>query len=534
MFRFEAMIKKIGLAVLSALLLSLAWPARGVPILLFISLVPLFVLEHSIRKDDRRFKGTRFMLLTWLGFGLWNLATTWWIWNSTQPGAVVAIVCNAMFMAIVWRLYYFTRSVFGAQRGYAGLIFFWLSFEYLHLDWDLSWPWLMLGNGFAGWHFLIQWYEWTGVQGGTLWVLVSNIIVWEFIVLPGMERRRKAYFFPVIIVLLPCVISLVRYATWEDRGDKIGAAGIQPNIDPYQEKFRVSAEEQVEKLVYWSEAAVRQHPDIRVIVYPETSVPRAIWEHDLPKHPSLNPFSEWLQDKPDLGLILGIYSLRQIPPGEKIPISATQDRGGYWRDDHNSALYLDRSGRFDVYHKSKLVPGPEMLPFAELLAPVQDVMFGELGGLIGNMGRQSYRSVFRITDSEAIAAPIVCYESIYGEFVGDYVKAGANFLAVLTNDAWWGETAGHRQLLAYTKLRAIETRRSVIRSANTGISCTINQRGDVQNTLGYLQEGFVYGEISLNSHKTLYVKFGDFFGGISLLLSAMLLLYGLVYRRLKK
>jgi len=528
------MIQKLGFTILSALLLSLAWPARGIAPLLFVALVPLFALEYYVRQDQSGLKGTRILLYTWLGFGLWNLATTWWIWNSSQSGAVVAIVCNALFMAIVWRLYFFVRTVFGAQRGYASLVFFWLSFEYLHLDWDLSWPWLMLGNGFAGWHYLIQWYEWTGVQGGTIWILVANILVWECVVLPAIEGRRKAFFFPLLLILLPITGSLVRYFTWEEKGVQIGAVGIQPNIDPYQEKFRIGADEQVAKLLYWSEQAMIQHPEAKVIVYPETSVPRAIWEHELPEHPSLTPFSEWLSGNQDVALILGIYSLRFIPPSEKIPISATRDREGYWRDDHNSALYLDASGRFEVYHKSKLVPGPEMLPFAELLAPVQDQMFGELGGLIGNMGRQAYRSVFRITDSDAIAAPIVCYESIYGEFVGDYVKEGANFLAVLTNDAWWGNTAGHRQLLAYTKLRAIETRRSVIRSANTGISCTINQRGDVQNTLGYLEEGFVFGKIGLNNERTFYVKFGDFMGGISLLLSAMLLLYALVYRRLKK
>src|SRR5574343_444659 len=70
-------------------------------------------------------------------------------------------------------------------------------------------------------------------------------------------------------------------------------------------------------------------------------------------------------------------------------------------------------------------------------------------------------------------APAVCYESVYGDFMAKYIRSGAEVICIITNDGWWGNTPGHRQHLAYAKLRAIETRKQIIRSANTGISCFV-------------------------------------------------------------
>src|SRR5207247_2436074 len=109
----------------------------------------------------------------------------------------------------------------------------------------------------------------------------------------------------------------------------------------------------------------------------------------------------------------------------------------------------------------------------------------DLGGTSGSLGMQKERTVFKTQStinnpqSAIFIAPAICYESIYGDFLSAYIRNGAEFIAVITNDGWWGDTPGYIQHENYARLAAIEFRRDIARSANTGISCFINQKGDI-------------------------------------------------------
>src|SRR3990172_2165485 len=171
--------KPLFLSILSGVLLSMAWPATGgfAP-LLFIGLVPLLFVEEFIYRDK---KGGIFGF-AFVCFLTWNSLTTWWIYCVSEGFATkilvvsAAVLVNSCLMAIVFTLFHFTKRKIGAREGYISLIFYWLGFEYLHLYWDLTWTWLTLGNGFADYTKWIQWYEYTGVFGGSLWVLLTNVV----------------------------------------------------------------------------------------------------------------------------------------------------------------------------------------------------------------------------------------------------------------------------------------------------------------------------------------------------------------------
>ena len=122
-------------------------------------------------------------------------------------------------------------------------------------------------------------------------------------------------------------------------------------------------------------------------------------------------------------------------------------------------------------------------------------------------------------------APIICYESIYGEYVTEYVRNGAQFLAIITNDGWWSESQGYKQHLSYAKIRSIETRRSIARSANTGSSAIINKKGEIVNQLDYNTKGIINGKINLSDELTFYVKYGDFIYRFSLFFFLIILLF---------
>ncbi|MDO4228916.1 MAG: apolipoprotein N-acyltransferase, partial [Capnocytophaga sp.] len=235
---------------------------------------------------------------------------------------------------------------------------------------------------------------------------------------------------------------------------------------------------------------------------------------------------------PKLNIIGGVAMIDFIEEESKLtPQSNYLEEHGIWYNDYNSAFLLNQNVEIPLYHKSKLVVGVENFPYQSVLKPIFGETLIDLGGTVALKTTQSHRSVFFGSQTSGKAAPIICYESIYGEFVTDYVKNGANFLAILTNDAWWQNTQGHKQLLSYARLRAIETRRSIARSANTGISAFINQRGDVLGSLPYDTQGSLRGTINLNEELTFYTMSGDYLARISYFLSLFVFLYAVARKR---
>ncbi|HEY6063372.1 MAG TPA: apolipoprotein N-acyltransferase, partial [Chitinophagaceae bacterium] len=160
------------IAVGGGLLLWAAWPVSPLSFLIFIAWVPLLWLESTV-KSRKKFFG-----LTYLVMFIWNVATTWWIWNASAPGALSAFFANSLIMCLPWLGFTIVKKRLGSKIGYISLIAFWMCFEYIHLqDWGLSWPWLTLGNAFATHLQWVQWYEFTGTSGGSLWIMLVNILL---------------------------------------------------------------------------------------------------------------------------------------------------------------------------------------------------------------------------------------------------------------------------------------------------------------------------------------------------------------------
>ena len=197
---------------------------------------------------------------------------------------------------------------------------------------------------------------------------------------------------------------------------------------------------------------------------------------------------------------------------------------------YNEALFINKSPLFQQYYKSKLVVGIENLPYKSILEPLLGNVMLDLGGTISTKTTQKERSVFTGIDGTKVA-PIICYESVYGEYVTGYVKNNAQFLAIITNDAWWNETQGHKQHLTFASLRAIETRRDVARSANTGISAFVNQKGDIVSRTKYGEKTTLLGHVHLNSKMTFYVLFGDYIAYLGGFFLSLLTLYIVVSKR---
>ncbi|RYG12416.1 MAG: apolipoprotein N-acyltransferase, partial [Chitinophagaceae bacterium] len=476
------------LALLSAFLMWLAWPPHNwlAPILL-VALVPLFIaLNHIISKKENK-TGKRVFLTAGLTFLVWNTASIYWVFNSINAvnsgfvGTIVSLLVSlipyclgAFLMTAAFWLYYRLNTYTNKYVSYLGLISFYIALEYLHETWDLAFPWMTLGNGFAGLHQLAQWYEFTGVYGGSVWILLSNILAFElYKAIANKQKVGKTALAFSAIIILPIGISLYIYSNYKEKSVPLNVVVVQPNIDPYEKYGSISATEQLQILAKLSDSVAQVNTEY--FIWPETAIPNYADEDRIRSNGDYLKAQEFLNKYKNGTLITGIESRKFYQ--DKQTLSAKVNPYGGFYDNFNTAMQVENSANVQFYHKSKLVPGVEKLPFPSVLSFLAPV-FDQLGGSVSGWGWQDEPGVFYSQGGVGVA-PVVCYESLWGSWIGESVKNGAQFITIITNDGWWGNTSGKDQHLLYAKLRAIETRRWVARSANTGLSGFINQRGDV-------------------------------------------------------
>ncbi len=441
-------------------------------------------------------------------------------------------------MALVMAIFRFIKNKLGAQRGYVSIPFLWICLEVLHKNWDLSFPWLNLGNGFANLVEWVQWYEHVGAFGGTFWIWVVNLLLFWCLRIYLQTREFKPFMFRsiaviLLLIILPASLSYLRYLNYEEKGTPAKIVVVQPNIDTYTEKNILTNTEQATKFMRL--ANLKLNDSIDFLIGPEDLLAEGVYQDQINSSEALSVLRSGIDQYPNLNIIVGGTTLRYYKTGEQSNSSRPFTSGDGYYDAFNSALFINnKEEEVQLYHKSKLVAGVEMFPFAKTLKPILGGLVESMGGATGGLATQASRDVFVSTNEKFRAAPLICWESDFGEYVTGYVRNGANILTVITNDDWWGNTPGHVQHLHYSRLRAIENRRAVARSGNTGISCFINQRGDVLQATTYKQDAVIEGTVLANNNLTYYSRTGDFIGRVALFIAGFMLLFAFVRGYLRK
>ncbi len=530
------MYKNYLLSLLSGLFLAFSWPTYGFSLLIFLAFIPLLLAEKNIREQSPKHNNFHTFFASYCTFLIWNTITTWWIWNSTEVGGVFAIVVNSLLMALVFQLYHLIAKRKPKRFASIFLVAIWISFEKFHLIWEFSWPWLNLGNVFSEQPQWIQWYEYTGIFGGSLWIWIVNISIYTAIVAYQKTSNSKVLIKKLILslsfIVLGIFISLYQYNTYDEKGQSFTAILLQPNTDPYTKKYHQSSDKIALDLIRLTKS--KMDDDVQFVLAPETVFSRKTSIENFIQGHAYKSLKSYISKYPKSSFLSGI-DLWKVYNTPKMP-SATANRFSNtdqaWYESFNTAIYITNEPKTpEVYNKSKLVVGVEHFPFRSVLQPLLGDVMIDLGGSVSTLTPQDEAEIFIHPNQKLKAAPIICYESIYGEYMGEYVQRGSNFFAIITNDSWWGNTQGHRQLLSYARLRAIEHRRSIARSANSGISAFINQRGDVLSSIAYETRGALKGQIQANERITFYSTHGDFIARIASFVAVLFLLVGLFVRK---
>ena len=502
------------MAVASGLLLWAAWPLKGWAALVFVALVPLLYVEERISKGE---KGN-VLWLSFVTFLVWNTLTTWWVWNAT-PAAILAWVLNALFMAMVFWAFHFTKmKIHNDHWGNFLLIPYWMAFEFLHYYWSAKWPWLSLGNVFSTCTAWIQWYSVTGVAGGTLWILLINILINNILSLSNKTKRTWQLGIAIALLALPIIGSKIAYNRYEDKGVDTEVIVIQQNCDPWNEQFEKQYyDATIQRNVELAEKLIT--PATRFIVSSESAIQEGIWLDKMKEVRAFKIIGDFIEKHPQTCFVIGGTTYEWVPKGMENDFPARQiNKSDRYYYAHNSALLIDT---VNVQHrnKSKLTPAVEAIPEWMGFLKNFSITMGIARGTL-KTDATSHNMKF---GNHTVGVPI-CYESAFGGYVSEFARKGADLLFVITNDGWWGDTPGYRQHFEFSKLRAIENRRCIARSANTGTSGFFNQKGDVLQKTEYWKEDVIKATLKANTEKTFYTRHGDYLYRIAMWMTFGLLL----------
>lgn len=532
-------LKLLVLSLLSGTILGFSWVPHGIPFLIFFAFIPLFFVSQQL--EGERFSFWKGIGYSFPGLLVWNVLTTWWVGNCTLEGSIAMVVLNSFFMSIFFGLWQWFKATQPPKLTIPiGFIAFWSTWEYLHLNWDLTWPWLNLGNVFASCTEYVQWYEYTGTFGGTWWILLVNFLLFYLIRILGNQPKRKIILLIISILpilFLPILTSQILYHHYSiAKENPMEVIIVQQNTDPWEEEYRLSNAEQTYRLLTVTAPLVT--PKTELIVCAESSIPHTLQEKGLlaKDYPSdtYNYYGFVLLDSfiaqhPGLNFVLGLstaetFSTKATPTAREIIENQV------YIDYYNTSGLYTKNGLEKTYHKSKLVPGVEKMPFPKVFGFLEKVII-DLGGSSGSLGCDTFQRCFEIARGDAICrigCPI-CYESAYGEHFGKFVQHGAELMAVITNDSWWDDSPGHIQHFLFSKLRAIETRRYITRAANGGNSAFIDPRGDVHQKTEYEERLAIRDIVYLNNEITFYTRHGDYLARIAVFLNFVCLLYGALW-----
>lgn len=520
---------RYGLALLSGIMLGGSFPPSQFGILACFGLLPLLVALSGLARLRSTLKISYAAMLV---FHVITLNWTGGYAHGNDPYMMIAggmtMLLHPLFYFLPLGVYHLVRKRLGEPAAVIAFPFLWVGYEFSHSISEWSFPWLTLGNSQTYDLARIQFISFTGVYGLSFWVLLINVLTYELYRTfvrrgPGDSWRPVYGWLSVLAMLyvLPMVhgMAVLAGAEIERAGAKTVTVGmVQSNVDPW-EKWKMNGPRTIEMYLSLSDAIVRGHPRMRpdIILWPETAVPVYLLA------PGYQALAADMQRRIDT---LGVAVLTGLPhaviygDSTKAPPSAKRSSLTGERYDSYNATAFFQPGVSGVpwYGKMKMVPLAERIPYADMFAYLDFMRWGVgIGGW--QIGPDTVVYTERTTGARF--ASVICYESAYPGFVASFVRKGAQFIALVTIDSWWGKMSGAYQHVQFSVLRAVENRRWIARCAVGGISGYIDPFGRMHDRTALFTQTTLNRTITLNDECTFYTIHGDWFGVLVLCVATL-------------
>ncbi|GBD89412.1 apolipoprotein N-acyltransferase [bacterium BMS3Abin04] len=493
--------------LLSGILLGISFPPVPLPYFVFIALIPyLYVLE----KLDGLAEINRFTYFTAFIF---NIITLYWV-GSWTPDAdpflmisgTVLMFFNPILFLIPSTLYYFSKKLLSRQISLFLLPIFWVSYEFAYSITEFRFPWLTLGNSLPYFNQYIQIADIVGVYGLSLLILYANVTIYKVIFdyIKYKKFNIRYILIALLILFVPLIYGVIKINNYVHSNKKIEVGLIQPNLNPNKKWDAGNLDAQLDLYLSLSDSAIKKGAEL--LIWPETALPVYLLSGRYSKE--VTQIRKYL-DSNNVSLITGMPNVEFFPNPENAPPHAKPVKNSKTLyTSYNSILgFNPNEAKIQKYGKIKLVPFGEKIPYVEYFPWLNKWLKWNVGISSWNTGRDTVVMKIKEGSIQYNVGAVVCIESIYPDFVSQFVKKGANFIAIVTNDSWYGNSSGPYQHKEISVLRAVENRRTVVRAANGGISCIIDPLGNtIKHTEMFTRTSLV-GEVELRSGLTFYTRY---------------------------
>ena len=520
-------------SLVSGIALGAAFPPSPVSTLAFVAFLPWLTVFDEEASFGRMVRSTYAMLAAY------HLTTVYWTGGFVHGNdgwmmvaGVGLILFHPFFLLPFVVGAWGVRRVLGRVWGMTAFVLMWTTFEFFHARGEFSFPWIAVGNSQASDVLRIQFAEFFSVTGLTLHVLAFNALAYLVLMEVAEGRwplaKRTTFMYAgamAVLYFVPLLYGWGRIGSVsesEGSGREIRVSVVQPNIDPWEKWGKPSGakwliyEQQVAILDSLTRARSLDNPDL--IVWPETATPF---------HLLLPAYRPYLERVKRLVAEVGGVLLTGLPharffDASNAPVTARRiGETDQYVESYNSATTISPDGTIGpVYGKVVLVPFAERLPHAETLRFLIEPLKWNVGISSWGMGTDTTVFSFRTrSGEEARFSAMVCYESVYPEYVRAFVQRGAEFLVIITNDSWWGNTTGAYQHAAYAAVRAVEFRRWVVQGANGGISLVVDPSGRTVRRSSLFERSSWTETVRPRQEMTFYAQHGDVAGILTVVLA---------------
>ncbi len=489
---------RIVLSALSGLLFALSFPDASLTPLVFVALAPVILsVTFSRSMREALLQGQLFGTMVWLINVPWVIDVMSIHGGLAFPVGVVIYILMAIFVglnAAVFALLLRSLRLANSSRGWVFVPFTWAAAEWIRAHYLSAFAWNLTAETLIDFRTLVQISSWTGPYVlGFLAAIPSAFFAW---LLARHATNRLRVISGAVVVVLYLIwfvcgsVLLSREEKLISREAKTVAALLQPNVSQ-EEKWDPARETLIfDRMMRMSAEGVLS--GAKVVIWPESTVPLPFLETEFFRQAVEN-----LSTVAGVDIILGSVA---FDPSDKTKL---------W----NTAFLVSAGEAKGRYDKIRLVPFGEFVPFRKAL------FFAEK--LVRAVGEFQFGTNDRPMRGRFAYGPAICYEVVFPEIPATQVRHGANVLVTITNDAWFDRTSAPRQHLDAARLRAVETNRYLLRAATTGISAHVDPTGRIVEQLPLFEKGIIRAEFAPRQTLTPYVRFGDWFGYLTMLVVAV-------------
>jgi len=512
------------LSIVSGIILYYAWPNNGVFPLLFVGFVPLLFALEILSKKQKRFSSPKAFLLIFTTYFIWTSLSLTWLYKTAADSHFITVLLTAFNYSLFLAFFPYIYKKLG--KNYA-LVYFasallladWVSQVYL-----LSTPYFNLGLGLGKAPWLIQHYQWIGIEGGGLWIILTNIFIFKLI-------SEKTYSFKKLIplsslVILFPVLSVVIYSLPEETNGKSATVTLHhSSIDPNTQEAFSNPVMVIDSLFNSTFNHLSEIPD--VVVWPETVIIRLGWLHKLDAEPTILYLKNRLKKYPNTTLVFGAIGFSHAKnETSKSKYTTYVPEGNYYYNTHNVAVTVASNKTTLIKSKEKFIPFHERIPYINTLP--------FLTNLIDAVGTRAMFTPFKGGNPLTMDLngnhfeSVLCYESLFSLFMAKKSTRKIGAILVHANEHWLKDIAGSKQYLYENVAIAIQGGKPLLRSSNGGVTTIVNRKGDIISPIVGQKTENLTAKINLNYSTTIYSKIAGVFyagGGISSFLIFFLSLF---------